>query len=255
MFRALLMIALAWIACGAEVAQAQMPPATEAPASGGDITRPLQRFDLRTEVAGGDGEQDLTVTLRHDRPVTLGDGWQANLRMDLPVKFAEDQSGLGDMLVQAIFVRQVDERRGFGFGAQVILPTASEEALGRGQWRLRPTAGYRWSLPEISPETFFQVVARFDFSFAGNDDTPDTRELQFAPNLEIGLPGDAYLSIFPSTDIRYDFENDEFFLPLNLEVGKEWDRIVVSLEGGVGVISGDNAPYDWKLEGRVGLRF
>lgn len=255
MSRHMLAIAPICVACCAQASLAQTPSVSEASGSGGDITRPLQRFDLRAEVADAEGDQELTVTLRHDRPVPLGGGWQANLRMDLPLKFADDESGLGDMLVQAIFVRHVDERRGFGIGTQLILPTASEDALGRGQWRLRPTAGYRWLLPRISEETFFQVVARFDFSFAGDDDSADTRELQLSPNLEIGLPGDAYFSIFPSADIRYDFESDEFFLPLNLEIGKEWNRLVVSLEGGVGVIAGDSAPYDWKLEGRVGLRF
>jgi hypothetical protein len=248
----------ACLLAGANPAQAQ----TEAigSASGADVTRPLQRIDLRSEF----NEEDTTVTLRYTAPVPLDDGWQANLRMDLPFRIIDEEApatdsggdvGLGDMLFQAIFVRHVNEREGFGIGTQLIVPTAAGEEFGSGKWRLRPTAGYRWLLPEISEETFFQLLARYDFSFAGDDDRADVSELQFAPNLEIGLPGRAYFSIFPSTDIRYNFEQDEFFLPLNLEVGKEWDRIVVSAEGGVGLISGERPPYDWKVEARVGLRF
>lgn len=234
------------------------------PASGADVTRPDQRIDLRIGSEGKEEEDSVSFILRHDRPVPLGDGWQANLRIDLPFTLSDaitpenrtgTDFGFGDILVQAVFVRPVNDREGFGFGAQMILPTASGEAFGRRQWRLRPTAGYRWLLPEISEETFFQLLARYDFSFAGNDDRGETSELQFAPNLEIGLPGRAYFSIFPSADIRYDFERDEFFLPLNLEVGKSFGRVVASLEGGVGLISGENPPYDWKLEARIGFRF
>ena len=237
----------------------------EAPNSGEDLTRPARRIDLRAEAEGEEDEESLTLTLRYDHPVPLGGGWQANLRVDLPFvsnseisadnPLGHDDADFGDMLFQAVFVRHINESEGFGIGTQLIAPTAGGEAFGRGKWRLRPTAGYRWSLPSITEGTYFQVLARYDFSFAGDDERDDVRELQFAPNLEIELPGEAYVSIFPSTDIRYNFVHDEFFLPLNLEAGKSWGRLVVSVEGGVGLISGDHPPYDWKLEGRMGLRF
>ena len=237
----------------------QAQEAGDAPPSGRDITRPLQRIDLRVEHADEGDENSTTFTLRHDRPVELGDGWRANLRMDLPFKRVEDAGedasfGPGEMLVQAIFVREIGAQ-GFGFGTQVIIPTASGNALGRGQWRLRPTAGYRWSTPSISKGSYFQAVARYDFSIASEHGRGETRELQFSPNLEIELPGEAYFSVFPSTDIRYNFSTDEFFLPANVEVGKQWGRAIMSLEGGAAVISGDGAPYKWKLEARVGYRF
>ena len=246
------------IACRPDAAGAQ-----EAPASGKDITRPLQRVDLRTEVAD-EGEEDVvTVTLRHDRPVELGDGWRLNLRADLPFKFVDRPeteapgavSGFGDVLVQAILVHRADERRAFGFGVQVRAPTSDRDVSSRNQWQLLPTVGHRWSLPGISEESFFQAVARYRFSFGGSDDTPTISELQLSPNLEIGLPDRAYLSIFPSSDIHYDFRTDSVFLPVNLEVGKEWGRVVASLEGAVAMIDGKSAPYDWKLEARIGFRF
>jgi len=162
--------------------------------------------------------------------------------------------GLGDMLVQAIYVRRLTDTQGFGFGAQLILPTARKDALGKGKWRLRPTAGYRWSV-NLTPGSFFQLTARYDFSFAGKDNRKDVRELQFAPNLEIELPGEAYISIFPSTDIRYNFVKHRFFFPANLEIGKSWGRIVCSVEGAAALINRDEGPYRHKLEVRVGVRF
>ncbi|HUD28029.1 MAG TPA: hypothetical protein VMQ93_04095, partial [Novosphingobium sp.] len=226
-----------------------------------DITRPLQRFDLRVEYADEGDEDSTTFTIRHERPVELGDGWRANLRFDLPFKLVNEEApgeasdfGFGDVLLQAIFARRTGAN-GFGIGTQVIVPTAGGEKFGRGQWRLRPTAGYRWGTPSISKGSYFQALVRYDFSIASKEGRGETRELQFSPTLEIELPEESYVTIFPSTDIRYNFRTDAFFLPVNLEVGKQWGRVVASLEGGAAVISGDGAPYDWKLEARVGYRF
>lgn len=258
--RAARLLALS-LTCASGLANAQEVE-DDAPTSGRDITRPLQRFDLRAEYADEGDEDATTFTLRHDRPVDLGDGWKANLRFDLPFKLVNGEGpgegsafGFSDALLQAIFVRETGEDEGFGFGTQVIMPTAGGEQFGRGQWRLRPTVGYRWGTPSISRGSYFQTIVRYDFSIASEEGRGETRELQFAPNLEIELPGEAYVSIFPSTDIRYDFRTDELFVPVNLEVGKQWGRVVASLEGGAAVISGDEAPYDWKLEARLGYRF
>lgn len=235
-------------------------PAAQPAGSGGDITRPANRADLRTEFNQKDGDEETTVTLRYSRPQPIGGGWQVNLRADLPlVGNSDDPDGerrfeLGDMLFHAVFARHVSETEGFGIGTQLIVPSASDDS-GKGKWQLRPTAGYRWSLPRISKESFFQLVARYDFSFAGDPNRDDVSELQFAPNLEIGLPGKAYVSLFPSTDFRYNFIRHEFFAPVNLELGKQFGRIVTSIEGAVGVIEGDHPPYDWKVEARVGLSF
>lgn len=241
------------------------PESAESSPSGGDLTRPLRRIDLRAGFDEAGDEETFTFTLRHDRPVPLDNGWQANLRIDLPFVFAGQtgpanagagtEAGLGEVLLHAALTRRVNEAEGFGFGAQLIMPTASSDQLGRGQWRLRPIIGYRWFVPEITEGSFFQFAARYDVSIAGDGSRADTSELQLSPNLEIALPGRSYLSIFPSYDVRYNFVRDEFFVPLNLEVGKEWNRIVFSLEGAVGVIKGDRPPYDWKMEARVGFRF
>jgi hypothetical protein len=258
-----LLPAIVIAAAAPALAQEAMPASPSA--SGNDVAHPVQRIDLRAEVSSKEESDELATTLRYTLPQPIGDGWTVNLRADLPFVRNNEASidnpdghyafGLGDALIQAIFIRHTNETDGFGIGTQLIAPTASEEGLGKGKWRLRPTLGYRWGLPEISEKTFFQLLARYDFSFAGDKDRSRVSELQFAPNLEFGLPGDAYLSIFPSTDIRYNFENKEFFLPVDLEIGKEWERLVVSVEGAAGVVSDEHAPYKWRLEARIGYRF
>ena len=243
---------------------AQAQQADQPSGSGEDILAQYRRIDLRAEASSTGSSDEFRLTLRHDHRVELGDGWRINFRIDAPLVFTKKkdeggavhkESGVGDLLFQAVIVRQLSSKQGFGFGAQLLAPTAGKDSLGTGKWRLRPTVGYRWPILSISDTSFFQLIAKYDFSFAGDEDRNDVRQLQLAPNLEIGLKDDAYISFFPSADIRYNFVRDEWFVPVNVEVGKEWGRLVTSVEGAAGVIKGDHPPYDWKIEGRVGLRF
>ena len=237
---------------------------TSAGGSGEDIINPVRRIDFRVE-RNSAGEADETrFTLRPHERIDLGNNWRVKLRIDVPYVIAREKdesgnthssSGLGDVLLEADFAHLLRPDEGFGIGTQLIVPTASKHPLGGGKWRLRPTVGYRWPLSTISKSSLFQLIARYDFSFAGDDDRSKVRQLQFAPNLEIGLKGDAYISLFPSTDIRYNFVHKDLFVPVNIEVGKEWGSLVASVEGAAGVIKGDHPPYDWRVEGRVGLRF
>lgn len=244
----------------ARAQKAEAMPEEGGSVSGLDITRPLQRIELRTEFADEGEEDKTTFTLRQVHPVKLDDAWRLNLRTELPLVIANSPSegsetGIGDIRLQAVAVHDTGGPRAWGFGLQVQLPTGNER-LGRGQWQLLPILGHRWSLPTLSEESFFQLVARYRVSFGGERKQENISELQLAPNLEIGLPGRAYLSFFPSNDVRYDFKRDGLFVPINVEIGKEWKRVVVSLEGAKKVIStNDVQPYDWRVEARIGYRY
>lgn len=233
--------------------------------SGGDITRPSQRFDFRFERESKPDERTTKLTLRYDHPVLLSHRWRLNLRMDVPFAWVNhrgehdeehaDTSGISDVLLHAVLAHYVKENEGLAFGSELIIPTAANESLGKGKWRLRPMAGYRWSLSQLGEDGFFQLIARYDFSFAGKDSRSKVSELQFAPNVEIDLGHSAYLSFYPSADIRYDLVRDKLFVPVDIEVGKSFGRLVMSLEVAKAIVHEDHAPYDWRAEGRIGMRF
>lgn len=233
--------------------------------SGNDVTRPTRRFDIRAEYESSPEERVRKVTLRYDHPLTLSEEWRLNLRIDVPFASAtprgehaehhEKASGAGDVLLHAVFAHHVHENEGLGFGAELIIPTAGKDPLGKGKWRIRPMAGYRWSLPKLGEESFFQLVARYDVSVAGDSNRPDVSELQIAPNLEVELSPSTFVSFFPNADIHYDFIHKEFFVPIAVEVGKNVGNFVLSVEVGKAIIRGDHPAYDWKTEARVGLRF
>ena len=245
-------------------ARAQDAP-TEGPLNSGvDITQQFRRIDLRLEQNSVDEKDTTRFTVRFEDPVDLGGGWRANLRVDFPFASVDEdpttgtierKTGYADMVVQALFIHRTAHLRGFGVGAQLLIPTATDPVLGTGKWRLRPTISRRLPLPGVSDRSFFQLTVRHEFSFAGDDDRPKISQLQVAPTFEFGLPGNAYISLFPTPDFRYNFITDELFVPIEIEAGKSWKRTIVSLNVAAGVIKHDFVPYDWKVEGRIGFRF
>jgi hypothetical protein len=235
--------------------------------TGQDLTRPLTRVDLRAGYVqpGGTDFDVFTFIARADAPFELGGGWRLGTRIDLPfilsdVPSADNRNGsqdfgFGDTLAQAILIRPLSERAAVGFGSQVIAPTATSDSLGAGKWRLVPTAGARYSLPEITPGSFALFGVRYDVDLGGDDDRPSVSELQFAPTLNIALPHTSFLTIFPSTDIRYSFREEAWFVPFNAQIGKLWGgNVVTSLEAGIPLID-DYEVYDFKIEARIGFFF
>jgi hypothetical protein len=234
---------------------------------GQDVTNPIQRIDLRLGYANlPNGLDTGTFILRYDKPFTLEDGWKLGLRFDFPLVRndvpsldnlnGEYEAGYGDTLFQFIFSKVLDQRSAFGLGAQLIAPTATQDQFGSGHWRVVPTIGYRYGLPEISPGSFFLAAVRYDRDFAGDNDRPDVNNLQFSPTLNIALPNTSFLTLFPSSDIRYNFEAKDWFVPFNAQVGRVWDgKMVTSLEFGVPLYRGDAPLYDFKIEARVGFFF
>jgi hypothetical protein len=89
-----------------------------------------------------------------------------------------------------VLSREIDARHGFGVGLRIIAPSGTGDQFGNGRWRMLPTIGYRYSLPEISKDTYVQFVTRYSFDFAGDPNRSHTSELQMAPSLNIGLPND-----------------------------------------------------------------
>jgi hypothetical protein len=240
---------------------------------GQDITKPVRRIDLRLEYtepgdSGGSAGQlnKWSLKLRHDAPVQLDDTWKIALRIDLPVAYNNVPSsdnpsggyraGYGDTLVQALLIKTIDVRQAFGFGSQLIAPTATQDQFGNPLWRLLPTVGYRYALPDISPGSFFTTVVRYDFDFAGPSGNSHVSNLQLGPTFNIALPGTSFVTLYPSTDIRYNFMKKSWFVPFDASVGKLWKkRIVTSLEVGVPMYEGPNPIYKVKVEGRVGMFF
>ena len=246
--------------------------------NGEDLTRPLNRFDLRQSYerlpdAGGLTPEKLVTTLRTDLWAGIGQGWKLYGRADLPFVYSNDVTssfnpngharfGVGDLLTEiAILPPRLSPRLAYGFGVRAVWPTAGLNEAGQGKYQIGPLVGVRSMLPEISPGSFFLLVARYQNSIASrnqNKGRPDINQLSIQPKLNLNLPSAWFVTFFASENIQINFaDDDKLFVPFDLMVGKKLgEKLVVSLEYSRELFHGNGLePYEWQLEGRVGYYF
>jgi hypothetical protein len=249
--------------------------------AGNDLFRPpANLFQMMDEykTAPGSGSapgstRDVTtetLNLRMDHSLDLAPMWILALRADLPLvaknPITSDNpngdyvEGVGDADVQAIIIRNIDQRWTVGFGARLITPTG-DDTLGSGKWQIMPGGGFRYALWEISPSSYFEPLVRYDVSFAGDPTKKNISNLQFAPTFNIGLPERWFLTLYPSPDIRINYgdpitgQTGRLFLPFDVRVGRQLsNNVALSLELSVPIIK-DYPIYNLKTQVRLNVTY
>ena len=265
------------LAPGAEAQRT--PAAAQAPVAGTaaqaedtsprrDPASPRSRFDLRLKYRDlADDHYSATTTFRLDTPVMLDGGWLLALRFDLPLvrtdrpgpdtPDGDTQFGGGDFLSQFFFISPPQgqaKRFRFGLGAQLLWPTASRDGTGTGKYQLAPSIVGIYYTPQLGRGSFAALILRDFFSYAGDDDRRDIHELSVQPGLNINLPRQWFVSLFP--DIRINWEDGaKAFVPFDLEVGKIIaGNVITSVTLDVPIVD-DYDLYDWQVEFRLGFYF
>jgi hypothetical protein len=239
-----------------------------------DFTPPLTRVDVRLQYQNSppsDNDNYYITTLRVDKPIRVSKAWSLVTRLDLPLLITDAMGtddrngdykfGLGDILVQGLFINKLTQRFAWGFGTQLIFPTATKEQMGDGKYEVLPTAVFRVTTPEITKGSWVALLVRYGLSFAGDDDRADIKEIQFAPTYNLSLPHSWFVALYPSSDIRYNLgdqkagDTGRWFVPLDLMVGKMLSQSIIgSVEVGFPIIN-EYPLYDFKIEGRLGFFF
>lgn len=241
--------------------------------NGEDITRPESKMLLRLQdrsTGTSDKLNSLRWYLQPQGVFALADGWGFAWLAQLPLiakpitpsgsSETDVEFGFGDIQIQAALIHPIDERWAYGFGLRLVSPSA-QDSLGTGKWQVMPVVGFRYSILEFGPNTYFVPKVRYAVSFAGDPSRRNISEPQFAPTLSIGLPDRWFVILFPSFDIRINYgdpvsgQTGRLFFPIDASVGRKFgDNIVVSLEGSVPVIK-DYPVYNFKTELRVSAKF
>jgi hypothetical protein len=279
-----LVVAMAYASPTAAGDRAASPAADRDPSihgtfnNGEDVTRPLNRFDLRGRYErlpdeGGLDPEKWVTTLRTDLWTGLGQGWKLYGRADLPFVYSNDVTssfnpnghakfGAGDLLTEvAIIPPPPTPRIGYGFGLRAVWPTAGRNEAGKGKYQIGPVVGLRYSLPEISAGSFFLTEVRYQNSVSSrnqNKGRPDINQLNIQPKLNVSLPSAWSLTFFASENIQINFaDGDKLFVPFDLMVGKKLgENVIVSVEYSRSLFHDQGfEPYRWQLEGRIGYHF
>ena len=185
-------------------------------------------------------------------PITLNEDWNLISRTILPIIDQSDvpvkgkgESGIGDILQSLFFSPKEPTARGWiwGAGPVFLLPTASEDVLGTEQWGIGPTAV---GLKQVGPWTFGALVNHVE-SVAGEDDRADVSATFIQPFLTYITKTKTTISL--NTESTYDWENEEWSVPINFNVLQLLKIGPQIIQVGVGVRywadSPENGPQDW----------
>jgi len=154
-------------------------------------------------------------------PITLNEEWNMISRTILPIIDQDDvpisgmgESGIGD-IVQSLFFSPKEPTSGgiiWGAGPVFLLPTASDDALGGEKWGIGPTAVV---LKQDGPWTYGALFNHIE-SFAGDDDRADVSATFFQPFLSYITKTKTTIGL--NTESTYDWESEQWSVPINLTV-------------------------------------
>ncbi len=213
----------------------------------------------------GYGTDDGSVTKINIQPVipiSLNEDWNLISRTILPVIDQEDipskdmgESGIGD-IVQSVFfspVAPTDSGWIWGAGPVLLLPTGSEDALSGEKWGIGPTAV---ALKQIGPWTIGGLMNHI-IDIAGEDDRADINATYLQPFVSYVTATKTTLGL--SAESTYDWEAEEWSVPLNLTVNQmlKIGPQILQVGGGARYWADapDGAADDWGFRLQITLLF
>jgi hypothetical protein len=215
------------------------------------ISVPIQaNYD---ENIGSDEEGSVwKINIQPVIPITLNEEWNLISRTILPIIDQDDipikgmgESGIGD-IVQSLFFSPKEPTAGgwiWGAGPVFLIPTASEDVLGTEQWGIGPTAV---GLKQVGPWTFGGLVNHIE-SVAGEEDRADVSATFIQPFISYITKTKTTISL--NTESTYDWENEEWSVPINFNVLQLLKIGPQIIQVGVGMRywadSPENEPQDW----------
>jgi hypothetical protein len=196
-----------------------------------------------------------TLKLQPIIPFPLGTNWILLTRTILPITYAEpsttnghDQFGLGDTSL-SLFLSPKRFRPGglyWGVGPAFQLPTATDDALGDGQWGAGPTLAVSKQQDGWSG----YILTRHIWSLAGDHDGSSVSETLLQPSLSYTFKSLTTVGVV--SEATYDWQTRQWTVPVNLTVSQliKIGRVPLKLTlGGRLYVEGPAGGPDW------GLRF
>lgn len=180
------------------------------------ISVPLQaNFDFG---AGLDNDGfAFTLNVQPVVPISIGGDWTMISRTILPIAYRDflpapdgDTFGLGDITQSLFFVPPGEGEVTWGVGPVFLIPTATDDVLGAGKLGIGPTAVI---LRQTGPWTV-GALANHIWSVAGDDDRDDVSATFLQPFVAYGMGQGRTISF--NTEASYDWEGEQWTLPLNL---------------------------------------
>jgi len=225
------------------------------------ISLPLQA-NWDDDYGSDDDGSKFFINVQPVVPFGISRNWNLISRTILPVIDQSDipsgsgsTAGFGDLLQSLFFSPRKPTKGGliWGVGPAVLVPTATDDALGAQKWAIGPTGVVlrqegRWT---------YGALANQLWSVAGSDDRADISATFVQPFLAYTTK--TAWTFTANSESTYDWENDDWSVPVNLQAAKvtRWGHQLVSLGGGIRywVTTPDSGPEGIGLRGVLTFLF
>jgi hypothetical protein len=181
------------------------------------ISVPFQsNFDFKL---GEDNDKfKYTLNMQPVIPLSISADWNLIARIIQPVIYQDElfpgvgsKFGLGDMNPQFFFSPNAPFHGWiWGAGPVLLLPTATDNALGTGKWGAGPTAV---GLRQEGPWTY-GLLANHLWSFAGEGSRPDVNQTFLQPFLAYNTKTGFGVTL--QTESAYNWEAEQWTVPIGL---------------------------------------
>ena len=149
--------------------------------------------------------EDLTLVTRTILPV-----------VSQPAAVGGNNNGIGDLNPTFFLVPKLPGRWTVGFGPTLVLPTASRDELGSGQWGMGPAAVAVYTRgPWVAGGLVNQI-----WSVAGDSDRRSVNQFLLQPFVNFNLPNGWYLVSSPIITANWQASSDRWLVPVGGGVGR-----------------------------------
>jgi hypothetical protein len=182
------------------------------------ITVPIQ-LSSGLDVGPGNGTTG-GLNVQPAIPFSLGQKWEVITRPSFSLLATEQPNrklGFGDIELQTYLSPGSVDKWVWGFGPDLQLPTATDDALGTGKWSLGPAVG----LVYVNGPWVNGILANHVWSFAGESDRADVSQSTFEPVISYNFENGWYIDFDSSITADWNASADKrWTIPVGLDVGK-----------------------------------
>jgi hypothetical protein len=186
------------------------------------ISVPLQ-LNFDDSYGLDDGGSVTTLVVQPVIPVSLNDDWNLISRTIMPLVKQDDfpspgasEFGLGDTVQSVFFSPKAPTSSGWiwGAGPVFLIPTASDEVLGKEKWGIGPSMVV---LKQQGSWTYGALANHIE-SFAGSGNRADVSATFLQPFVSYVTASKTTFAV--NTEATYDWENDGWSAPINLQASQ-----------------------------------
>ncbi|QDY68555.1 transporter [Qingshengfaniella alkalisoli] len=226
-----------------------------------DLTSVPFQFNYDTGIGPEDADR-LIVNVQPVTPFSLNDNWNLIVRTIVPFVYQDnafpgqgEQSGIGDT-VQTFFLSPKAAGPGgmtWGVGPVFLWPTATDRDIGGEKWGAGLSAVV---LKQQGPWTFGGLTNHI-WSYAGDDDRNDISSTFLQPFVNYTWANGT--SFFLNTESTYDWEAEQWSVPINTGFNKVLNLGGNMVQVGAGVRywaeAPENGPEGWGARVNVNFLF